>query len=73
MMLFLLRPSVDVTDANVCYSFQVFQSLICKWHACLYPSVFVTFVLSVFKSFAIMFQKVLLQDGKHTLLQIKYI
>ncbi len=27
--------------------------------------------LSVFKSFAIMFQTVLLQDGKHTLLQMK--
>lgn len=44
----LLRSIVDVTDANVCYGFQVFQSLICRWHACLYPSVSVTFVFVSF-------------------------
>lgn len=53
--------TVDVSDANVCH-----RVPICRWHACLEPPVFVTFVLlSDLKSSAI----VLLQPGYYALLQ----
>lgn len=57
----LLRPTVDVSDANVCYRLQVFQSLICRWHARLYHVCLICFKTYFYK------------DGIHTLLQMKYI
>lgn len=64
-----LRPPVlQMFLMQTCVPVFTFPSLICRWHACLFPSV--SFVSVSFKVTHYV-SKILLPNGKYTLLQIK--